>query len=191
MPHQPWKTTRSRGVPLPVEKPRLTVGSTGTRSKRRVQTTHRSPAFAVSRGDMPENRLLGELPPLHRDRLLVHATPVSLALRDEVYRAGGPIDYVYFPQTGILSSVVSMQDGGTAEVTGTGSEGMVGVTAALGASTSHEKAFCQVPPCVCWKIPAVVLASEVAAGGAIREVIYPPRVRLRFRRRTRRDSLLT
>jgi CRP-like cAMP-binding protein len=120
----------------------------------------------------PENRLLTALPPSDFDRLTARMTEVTLGQKDLVYRAGGPIDYVYFPRTGMLSAVAVMEDGATAEVACIGREGMTGLSAAFGATRSAEQVFCQVPPCGCRKLPAAEFAAEVARGGPLRDVVY-------------------
>jgi CRP-like cAMP-binding protein len=99
-------------------------------------------------------------------------TDVTLGHKELVYRAGGPIDYVYFPRTGMLSAVVVMEDGGSAEVSVIGSEGMAGVSTALGADRSQEQVFCQMGPCACRKMPAAEFAAEVNKGGPLRDVVY-------------------
>ena len=121
---------------------------------------------------MPENRLLSALPPADFDRLTARMTDVTFGHKDVAYRAGGPMDYVYFPRSGMLSVVVVMDDGATAEVAAVGRDGMVGVSAFLGATHSAEQVFCQIVPCECRKMPAAEFAAEVNRGGAVRDVIY-------------------
>ena len=119
----------------------------------------------------PENRLLSALPPADFARLTARMTDVTFAQRDVAYRPGGPIDHVYFPRTGVLSAVVVMGDGSTAEVAIIGREGMAGASAALGAARSAEQVFCQVPPCECRKWPVAEFAAEVARRGPLWEVV--------------------
>src|SRR5437868_2440802 len=80
----------------------------------------------------PENRLLSALPPSEFERLTDRMTEVTLGQKDLVYRTNGPIDHVYFPRSGMLSAVIVMEDGATAEVTGIGREGMAGAHACIG-----------------------------------------------------------
>ena len=89
-----------------------------------------------------------------------------------MYRTGGPIDHVYFPRTGMLSAVVIMADGATAEVAAIGREGMTGAAVCIGATTSHEQVFCQIPLCECRKMPADEFAAEVAKGGPLRDIVH-------------------
>ncbi len=120
----------------------------------------------------PENRLLAALPPPDFTRLTARMTEVTFDLKDVAYRAGGPMEYVYFPRCGMMSAVVTMTDGATAEVAAVGREGMLGASTFLGADRSAEEVFCQIAPCACRKMPAAEFAAEVAKGGPLRAVVY-------------------
>jgi CRP-like cAMP-binding protein len=121
---------------------------------------------------LPENRLLAALPPTDRGRLLARTTLVTLGHKDLLYRAGGPIDYVYFPRSGAISSVIVMEDGQVAETTSVGRDGMIGVAACVGAATSPEQVFVQVAPSECRKMAVVDFADELARCAPFREVIH-------------------
>jgi CRP-like cAMP-binding protein len=120
----------------------------------------------------PENRLLAALPPADLTRLLARMTDVTFGHKELLYQADGPIDYVYFPRSGILSAVIVMADGQSAETAAIGREGMVGVATFLGATHSPEQVFCQVHPAECRKFPAAEFVTEVARGGSLRDVVY-------------------
>ncbi len=120
----------------------------------------------------PENRLLAALPPADLARLTARMTECAFDQKDTAYRSNGPIEYVYFPRTGMMSAVVVMLDGSTAEVAAVGREGMLGASVALGADRSAEQVFCQLAPCECRKMPAGEFAAEVRRGGPLREVVY-------------------
>lgn len=47
-----------------------------------------------------ENRLLASLPRSVFTRLVVKMDRVALAVKDNLYRAGGPMPFVYFPGAG-------------------------------------------------------------------------------------------
>lgn len=120
---------------------------------------------------LPENRLLAALPPPDLARLTGRMTDVTLASKDLLYRPGGPIDFVYFPRSGVVSSVVVMADGTTAEVAVIGAEGMAGASVLLGATRSEQQVYCQVPPCECRKLPAAEFAAEVGRPGPLRDAV--------------------
>jgi CRP-like cAMP-binding protein len=120
----------------------------------------------------PENRLLAALPPNDFDRLIARMTDVTLGHKDLLYAAGDPIEHVYFPRSGVVSAVVVMIDGQSAETAAIGREGMLGVSTFLGAVLSSEQVFCQVYPAVCRKMVAAEFVAEVAQGGALRDIVY-------------------
>lgn len=121
---------------------------------------------------VPENRLLSALPVADRARLLAGADEVTLDRGDEVMRANGPITHVYFPRTGILSMVIDMSDGGTVEVATVGREGFAGLPILLGAERSPSRVYCQVPPCVCRRVPAAGFVAELRSSAALRDVTH-------------------
>lgn len=71
----------------------------------------------------------------------------SIALRSGVtlVEPGGTTDHVYFPEAGLVSLVVVMDDGRMVEVGVVGLEGMVGVSEVLGMFGSPFQAVVQVP----------------------------------------------
>ena len=90
------------------------------------------------------NRLLSSLSPESRDVLLSHATAVSMPVKMECYQAEETPKFVYFPTSGMVSVVTSMEDGGTAEVGIVGHEGLVGALQLLGPGKISTNAFVQI-----------------------------------------------
>ncbi len=70
---------------------------------------------------------------------------VSLAVRDPIYAAGERIEKVYFPIDCVLSVVTRMVDGSQIEVGTIGREGTSAIPLMLGATTSLNESYCQVP----------------------------------------------
>ena len=91
------------------------------------------------------NRLLDLLPAADRRRLLDRMELVELDLRQRIYEPGKPIEHVYFPLTTVISMLAVMEDGQAVEVATMGNEGMAGLPVFLGASTSPDLAFAQIP----------------------------------------------
>lgn len=114
---------------------------------------------------------MAALPPDDFARLTNRMTNVTFGHRDVAYRAGGPMEYVYFPRTGIMSATVIMLDGASAEVGAVGRTGMLGAAVALGTDHSDEQVFCQVYPAECWKMPAAAFAAECVQGGPLRALV--------------------
>src|SRR4028119_1115570 len=92
-----------------------------------------------------KNRLLSALPNSEYERLLPHLEPVSLTFKQIIYAPNEPIEYVYFPNSGIISLVNLTEDGGTVEAATVGNEGMAGIPILLGADQTIGQAIVQIP----------------------------------------------
>ena len=93
------------------------------------------------------NALLARLPAGEVERLVPHLSPVHLGLRDPIERRGTPLEAVYFPLD-LVASVVDASDPADeaeVEVATIGREGVTGMHAFLGATTSPFDTYCQVP----------------------------------------------
>jgi CRP-like cAMP-binding protein len=91
-----------------------------------------------------DNRLLARLPPQELSRLEPRLEMVPLHFKETLHEQAKPIDHVYFPVSGVVSNVTDLRDGGTVETGTIGREGMTGVAALLGESTSTARVFVQV-----------------------------------------------
>jgi hypothetical protein len=68
-----------------------------------------------------------------------HLEYVSLPNHLVLHEAGGKLEFAYFPNRGLISLVVVMKDGRTAEAGIVGNEGFTGTPAAVGLSRSRFK----------------------------------------------------
>lgn len=91
-----------------------------------------------------KNRLLTALPKEEYQRLLPYLETVSLTFKQIIYTPNEPIEYVYFPNSGIISLVNITEDGGTVEVATVGNEGMAGIPVLLGADRMVGQALSQI-----------------------------------------------
>jgi CRP-like cAMP-binding protein len=73
-----------------------------------------------------------------------HLEYVSLPDHLILHEAGGKLEFVYFPNRGLISLVVVMKDGKTAEAGIVGHEGFTGALAAVGLSRSPLEAVVQI-----------------------------------------------
>src|SRR5579864_6687391 len=73
-----------------------------------------------------------------------HLEYVSLPNHLVLHEAGGKLDFAYFTNRGLISLVVVMKDGKTAEAGIVGNEGFVGTLAAVGLSRSPLQAVVQI-----------------------------------------------
>lgn len=70
---------------------------------------------------------------------------VDNEVRDQVYRPGGSIADVYFPISSVFSLTTMVEERVVVEVATIGREGMVGLPAFLGATSTPHASFCQIP----------------------------------------------
>ncbi len=87
---------------------------------------------AAAAGGMQGSRLLASLPQRDIDHLRGDLERVRLDAERSLIHAHAPVRRVYFPELGLVALSVTMSDGRTAGVTVVGSEGIVGIGAALG-----------------------------------------------------------
>lgn len=118
----------------------------------------------------PVNRLLAALPETDYQRLIPHLEQVDLELGKVLYQVGEPIDYVYFPHSSLVSLVMVLQDGSTAEVGLVGGNGMVGVPVVLGSDISFTLAIVQVADGAV-RMRADQLKAEFRRGGALQALL--------------------
>jgi len=73
-----------------------------------------------------------------------HLEFVSLPNHRVLHEAGGKLEFAYFPNRGLISLVVVMKDGKTAEAGIVGHEGFTGALAAVGLKRSPLEAVVQI-----------------------------------------------
>lgn len=123
---------------------------------------------ASDRIDVSTNKILAKLPKGELKRLIPHLRPVTLRVKQVLYRPEQVIRHVYFPQDAVVSMIAPMDDGRSVEVTLIGNEGMAGVRAILAGKTYWYVSVVQVPG-GCLRIDARVLQAEFRRGGTLQE----------------------
>jgi CRP-like cAMP-binding protein len=92
-----------------------------------------------------QNAILAHLPEAEYTQLRQHLQLEEQDIKHTAYEPGAPITRVYFPLSAVYS-LVAVSDGQLrVEVATIGREGFVGLPVFLGAATSPQAAFCQVP----------------------------------------------
>jgi len=91
------------------------------------------------------NKLLAALPRTDFQLLAPYLTSLQLAEGTVLHEAGGEVDEVYFPLSGMISLVVVMRDGKAIETATVGREGVVGAMSGLGLHISLVRAIVQLP----------------------------------------------
>jgi CRP-like cAMP-binding protein len=70
---------------------------------------------------------------------------MDLSLGKILYDVGDTVQFIYFPHSAVLSLLAVLSDGGTAEMATIGSEGVMGLTEALGDGVSQSRCIVQAP----------------------------------------------
>ena len=104
-----------------------------------------APAGELSLSTLRANSILQGVEERDISGLLEAGELITLATRDKIYDAEERITHVYFPIDCVLSVVTNMKEGGTIEVGTIGREGTSAIPFLLGANTTANDCYCQVP----------------------------------------------
>jgi CRP-like cAMP-binding protein len=97
-----------------------------------------------SAGKPVGNKILLSIPDSEYDPLRPQLEYVRFPNHLVLHEAGGRMEFAYFPNRGLISLVVVMKDGKTAEAGVVGNEGFTGTAAAVGLSRGPLRAVVQV-----------------------------------------------
>jgi len=111
-----------------------------TKDRQVVQSGERTNAA----GKPVSNRMLLSASDNDYSLLRPHLEYISLPNHLVIHEAGAKLEYAYFPNRGLISLVVVMKDGKTAEAGITGNEGFTGTPAAVGLGRSTLRAVVQI-----------------------------------------------
>jgi len=95
-------------------------------------------------GKPVSNKILLSTSESEYSSLRPHLEYVSLPNHRILHEAGGKLEFAYFPNRGLISLVVVMKDGKTAEAGIVGNEGFTGTPAAVGLSRGSLQAVVQI-----------------------------------------------
>lgn len=122
----------------------------------------------VSQQLAKRNRILRALPPEEFARIEPHLESVRLAKDDIVYRSRDDIQYVYLPESGVLSLLSTSESGATIEVAMVGKEGVVGLPVILRSRVIPYKVTVRFETKAC-KIKADLFQQEFDKGQTLHE----------------------
>ncbi|MBA3812144.1 MAG: Crp/Fnr family transcriptional regulator [Caulobacteraceae bacterium] len=108
--------------------------------------------------------------PSDRAALEADLTAVSLAAGDVLFEPDYPVDFVYFPNTAVLSVITVMADGRAVESDTVGCESVVGVLPALGAAVSTGRTLTQIPGSAL-RLSAARLRAQADASADLRRLL--------------------
>jgi CRP-like cAMP-binding protein len=116
------------------------------------------------------NLLLAALPVEEYARLLPQLESVPLPFMGILYEGGETIRHVYFPDDGLISLLIVMDDETVREIGVVGDEGVLGAAVALGAKTTPTRALVQLPGSA-MRMKAGALRDELERGGSLPNVL--------------------
>jgi CRP-like cAMP-binding protein len=127
-------------------------------------------ADAASAADYAKtNWFLASLPPSDYAALAAHLRTIDLEQGAVLHEPGDPIEHVFFPQTGMISLVVTMMNGATVETTTIGRTGAIGVTVAFGGHRALGRALVQLPG-IASRIPTSQFAAAAQKSRSIHDL---------------------
>jgi CRP-like cAMP-binding protein len=115
------------------------------------------------------SQLLAGLPAKEVDQLNRDLERVRLDAERALIHAHAPVRRVFFPESGLVALSVTMADGRTAGVTIVGSEGIVGVAAAIGDAGAMDAAV--LVPGVAQSMPAERFRAAVRSSENLRRAV--------------------
>jgi CRP-like cAMP-binding protein len=90
-----------------------------------------------------QNHLLAALSSAERERIYPHLRLVPMPLGKVLYESGDLLSHVYFPIDSIVSLLYVLEDGGSAEISVVGNEGLIGIALFMGGETTPSRAIVQ------------------------------------------------
>ncbi len=116
------------------------------------------------------NRLLALFAPADIALFKNHLRPVTLEYRMMLCEPYRPVEFVYFPVTGVASLVNTMADGFATEVGTIGNEEIVGLPVVLSDSVGPSNVYIQVPG-EGLRLPAELLRDAIERSRSVRTVL--------------------
>jgi CRP-like cAMP-binding protein len=112
------------------------------------------------------NRILRALSDRELDRLRPSLEPVHMQRSTELEAANEPVEFVYFPTSGVASIVAIDEGGEFVDTAMIGREGMTGLPVFLGTDQSPARTIVQVP-LTAMRMTADSLREEIVRGGML------------------------
>jgi CRP-like cAMP-binding protein len=119
----------------------------------------------------PRNRLLLALPARNLKRLMPELERISCHRSQVLMDADGPLDHVFFPDSGVVSVVAVYADGSVIEMATIGREGCTDVQAIFGAKRSSVQLLVQIPGSAS-KISRAAFMRAVQSMPSFRSLMY-------------------
>lgn len=95
-------------------------------------------------GNRVSNKILLSISDKEYSLVLPHLEFLDMPHHLSLYESGQPLEFVHFPNTGMVSLVIATEDGRTVEVGEVGREGFSGVQAAVGINKNQVREIVQI-----------------------------------------------
>jgi CRP-like cAMP-binding protein len=105
---------------------------------------HSSAERTNSAGNRVANKILLSISDKEFALIRVHLDFLAMPHHLSLYEPGQPLEFVYFPNAGMVSLVIATEDGRTVEVGEVGKEGFAGTQAAVGINTNQVREIVQI-----------------------------------------------
>lgn len=136
---------------------------------RKISTMPKAPVNSDSDVTPDQNLILSLVAKKDLERLLPDLKLVEMRRGWTISEPGDHVEHVYFPVSGIVSLMYTLEDGSTSETALVGNEGIVGISIFMGGDSMPTSTEVQSPGHA-WRLPRTVMKKEFAAGGTLQQV---------------------
>jgi CRP-like cAMP-binding protein len=119
--------------------------------------------------DPKQNQILGALPAEDYQRLLPELELVELPLGWVMSESGDHVDFLYFPISGIVSLIYTLEDGSSSEIALVGNEGLVGISIFMGGESMPSSTEVQSAGAA-YKLSRKIMKHEFSLGGKLQRL---------------------
>jgi CRP-like cAMP-binding protein len=98
----------------------------------------------TAEGNRVGNKVLLSIPDREYALIRPHLEFLSMPHHLSLYEPGQPLEFVHFPNTGMVSLVIATEDGKTVEVGEVGREGFAGIQAVVGINRNQVREVVQI-----------------------------------------------
>jgi len=116
------------------------------------------------------NNLLAKILSDEFSQLLPHLEKVSLSAGQELYAPGEKCDFVYFPETCVISHLYNLADGNTIEIAMVGREGLSGIFSIFDSEPNIHQALV-ITGGTARRIKSGILQREFLQGGSLQRIL--------------------
>ncbi|MDO9149994.1 MAG: Crp/Fnr family transcriptional regulator [Methylotenera sp.] len=116
--------------------------------------------------DPRQNLILASLPTDDYERILPDLERIEMPVGAVISEAGDHVKYLYFPTSGIVSLMYSLENGSSSEIAIVGNEGMIGISIYMGGESMPSSTEVQ-SEAQAYRLSRKVMKREFALGGKL------------------------